>query len=241
MSKNNGKVTLKEIVSGQADNKSRCFDLSIQVLIIISISGIVIGTLPDLDQRTKSILMAIEKTSIVLFTLEYLLRIYSSNDKLKYLFSFWGLIDFFAIVPTLVLAGLDLRVLRALRLLRLARILKLGRYSRALRRLANAMRDIRDEFVCFLFISLIVFFLAASGIYYFENEAQPEKFSSIPASMWWAVATLTTVGYGDIYPITTGGKVFTALILVLGLGLVAVPAGLIAAALQDSNYDSETN
>lgn len=235
------KISLKEIISGNAGDASRYFDLTVQALIIISIAGIVIGTLPDLDAGTRSILVAIETTSIILFTVEYGLRIYSSDDKLKYLFSFWGLIDFFAIVPTLFLSGFDLRALRALRLMRLARILKLGRYSKALQRLTRAMHDIKDEFVCFLFISLIVFFLAASGIYYFENEAQPDQFSSIPASMWWAVATLTTVGYGDVYPITAGGRVFTTLILMIGLGLVAVPAGLIAAALQDSNYDAEEN
>ena len=120
---------------------------------------------------------------------------------------------------------------RALRLLRLFRILKLARYSQSISRLGLALKLAREELILFLAISIIVIYLAAVGIYYFERDIQPEAFASIPHAMWWAVVTLTTVGYGDLYPVTAGGKVFTFLILLVGLGLVAVPAEIIASAL----------
>ncbi len=127
--------------------------------------------------------------------------------------------------------GLDLRGIRALRLLRLFRILKLARYSQAISRLGLALKLAREELILFLAMSIVVIYLAAVGIYYFERDVQPEAFASIPYAMWWTVVTLTTVGYGDFYPVTAGGKVFTFMILFVGLGLVAVPAGIIASAL----------
>jgi voltage-gated potassium channel len=108
---------------------------------------------------------------------------------------------------------------------------KLLRYSQAVRRYVRALRDIRDELIVFFFAAVMVVFFASVGIYYFEGEVQPETFGSIFHCMWWAVVTLTTVGYGDVYPVTVGGKLFTALILIIGLGLVAVPTGLLASAL----------
>ena len=134
-------------------------------------------------------------------------------------------------MPFYLATGLDLRSLRIFRLLRLVRILKLARYSAAVQRFHRAFIIAKEELILFFFVSLIVLYLAAVGIYYFEYQAQPESFSSIFHSLWWAVATLTTVGYGDIYPITVGGKIFTFLILIVGLGIVAVPAGIISAAL----------
>ena len=112
-------------------------------------------------------------------------------------------------------------------------MLKLFRYNKAIKRFNLAFKSIKEELIVFLFTTLFLLYIASVGMYYFENAAQPEKFSSILHSMWWAVATLTTVGYGDIYPITVGGKIFTFIILMLGLGIVAVPAGLIASALSN--------
>jgi voltage-gated potassium channel len=118
-----------------------------------------------------------------------------------------------------------------LRLFRLFRILKLVRYSAALNRFKSAFAIAKEELMLFLFATMVMFYLSGVGIYYFENEAQPEVFSSIFHSLWWSVITLTTVGYGDIYPITLGGKIFTLFILIIGLGIVSIPAGLIASAL----------
>ena len=149
------------------------------------------------------------------------------------MFSFYGLIDLASILPFYVARGVDLRAIRAFRLLRLLRLLKLVRYSRALERFRRAFHDIRAELTLFLATCTIVVYLSSVGIYYFESRVQPETFGSVFHSMWWAIATLTTVGYGDVYPITAGGKVFTALILIVGLGVVAIPSGLVASSLTE--------
>jgi voltage-gated potassium channel len=106
-------------------------------------------------------------------------------------------------------------------------------------RFGKALNLAREEAVLFMLVTAILLFLSAVGIYYFEHQAQPDNFKSIPHSLWWAVATLTTVGYGDVYPITAGGRVFTFVILMIGLGIVAVPAGLVAAALSQIRDDEE--
>jgi voltage-gated potassium channel len=146
-------------------------------------------------------------------------------------FSFYGLIDLAAILPFYIATGFDLRSVRAIRLLRLFRIFKMVRYSEALARFRRAFQLVREELVIFLSASFVIVYLASVGIYYFENPAQPEIFASVFHSMWWAIATLSTVGYGDIYPITSGGRLFTGLVLLVGLGIVAVPAGVLASAL----------
>ena len=125
-------------------------------------------------------------------------------------------------------------------MLRLARILKLTRHQKAIQRFGKAIYVAKEELVVFTFASLILIFLAAVGIYYFEHSVQPDKYRSIFDCLWWAVATLTTVGYGDIYPITIGGRMFTFAILLVGLGLVAVPTGIVASALS-SVRDKEDN
>ena len=139
-----------------------------------------------------------------------------------------------SILPFYVALGVDLRSLRALRFLRLFRILKLVRYNRALNHFNAAIKSAKEEILLFIMVTLILMYFSAVGIYYFENEAQPEHFSSIFDSLWWAIITLTTVGYGDVYPITVGGKVFTFFILMIGLGIVAIPTGIISSALTRS-------
>ncbi len=224
---------VKAIIRGEAGGLSRAFDLTVQAMILLSLTAVTLNTVPTLSSGVKSLLGVIEVFALAFFLIEYALRVYASEPKKDYILSFWGLIDFAAVFPSLLLTGSNSTALRALRLLRLLRILKLGRYSNALRRLARAFMKIKYDFLVFFYISAIIFFIAATGIYIFENDAQPDAFPSIPASLWWAVATLTTVGYGDTYPITAGGKIFTFVILMIGLGLVAIPAGLVAAALND--------
>ena len=156
-----------------------------------------------------------------------------------YAFSFWGIIDLIAFLPALIFAGTDLSSARALRLIQIARILKLMHLTHAIEQLAKALHDIRDQLIVFLILTLIVLYLAAVGIYLFENKAQPEVFASVPHAMWWAVATLSTVGYGDIYPVTPGGRFFTAIVLLIGLAVIAVPTGLISAALVNKPEEEE--
>lgn len=225
-------MNLKAIIEETDTTAGRIFDLFIQALIVASIITFSIETLPDLEDKTKDILFSVETFIVVIFTIEYLLRIYIADKKSGYIFSFYGIVDFIAIVPFYISLGtIDLRTLRILRMLRLFRLFKLVRYNKATTRLYRAFYIVKEELVLFGIVTLMLLYISSVGIYYFENESQPEQFKSIFHSFWWAVTTLTTVGYGDVYPITIGGRLFTFIILMIGLGLVAVPAGLLAAAL----------
>lgn len=224
-------ASLKQIIEESDTGIGRVFDFFIQILIVISLVTFSIETLPDLTTETRQLLRVIEAVVIIIFTLEYLLRVAVADDKTGFIFSFFGIIDLLAILPFYLATGIDLRSLRAFRLLRLVRILKLVRYSAAVQRFHRAFLIAKEELALFMFVAMIVFYLAGVSIYYFEYPAQPEVFSSVFHSLWWSIATLTTVGYGDIFPITVGGKIFTFFVLIIGLGVVAVPAGLVSSAL----------
>jgi voltage-gated potassium channel len=224
-------MDLKAIVERHDTPASKAFDLVIQALIIISLLSFSFETLPDLDPEIRVLLGYIETFTVIFFTIEYLLRLYVADRRLSYVFSFYGLVDLLAILPFYLALGIDMRSLRAMRLLRLFRLFKLVRYNNAIERFVRAFAIAREEIIVFVMVTVILLYLCAIGIYYFEHEAQPELFASIFHSMWWAVTTLTTVGYGDMYPITAGGRIFTFSILMLGLGIVAIPAGLLASAL----------
>lgn len=222
---------LRRIVEESDTPAGRAFDISIQILIVASLVTFSVETLPDLSPRVQRALDAFEVFSVSVFVAEYALRVAVARRRLAFVFSFYGLIDLFAILPAFTMLSVDLRSLRVFRLFRLVRILKLARYGRALDRFRKAFAAIQSELLVFLGAVTMVLYLASVGIYFFEHEAQPDKFSSVFAAMWWSLATLTTVGYGDVYPITTGGRMFTAVVLIVGLGVVAVPAGLVASAL----------
>lgn len=222
---------LKQIIEQNDTATGLAFDIAIQVLIIISLVSFSVETLPDLSPTTRKLLRTIEIFTVVIFTVEYILRVVVADNKIRFITSFFGVIDLLAILPFYVASGIDLRSVRAFRMLRLFRIFKLARYSFAVRRFHRAFLIARAEIFLFLCVTAILLFLAAVGIYYFENQAQPEEFKSVFHSLWWAVATLTTVGYGDVYPVTTGGRMFTFFVLIIGLGIVSVPAGLVSAAL----------
>lgn len=228
------KKKIKSIVEINDNKLSRYFAFFIQALILLSVITFSIETIPNLKPQTRIILQSIEWFSVIVFTLEYLLRIYVADSKPRFIFSFFGIIDVLAILPFYLSFGVDLRSLRALRFLRLFRILKLVRYNKAMNHFTSAIKSAKEEILLFIFITLILIYFSAVGIYYFENQAQPEHFSSIFDSLWWAIITLTTVGYGDVYPITVGGKVFTFFILMIGLGIVAIPTGIISSALTKS-------
>jgi len=215
-----------------SDTKAgRIFDITIQLLIIISLISFSLETLPDLTAETYLFLSTIEVFIVTIFSIEYVLRIAVTKKKLSYIFSFYGLIDLLAILPFYLSGSVSLQTLRILRLLRLFRVLKLTRYHKALTRISKAIYIAKEELVIFSVLTLVLLYLSAVGIYHFEHAAQPDNFRSIFDSLWWAVATLTTVGYGDVYPITLGGRIFTFIILMLGLGVVAVPTGIFASAL----------
>ncbi|MCE2029309.1 ion transporter [Sessilibacter corallicola] len=224
-------IAVRNILNTPEHGIGKKFALTIQVLIIVSLISFSIDTLPNLSSTTKSVLDIIELVTVLIFTVEYLLRLTTSERKVSYLFSFYGIIDLIAILPFYLATTIDLRAVRIFRLLRLIRILKLLKYSRAINHFSAALKSIKEELILFGFMSAIMLYLSAVGIYYFEHQAQPELFQSVFHSLWWAVTTLTTVGYGDMYPITVGGRIFTFFVLMIGLGIVAVPTGLIASAM----------
>ncbi|MHC4875521.1 MAG: ion transporter [Planctomycetota bacterium] len=236
---------LKKLVELPDTRAGRTFELTIQTLIVTSLIAFAVETLPQtpvdpLPGFVRTGLTVFEILTVCVFTFEYVLRLYVVDRKLKFVFSFFGIIDFLAILPfyvTLIAGmwvGADLRALRGLRLFRLFRVFKLARYSRALSRIRRAFVAAKEELVLYCILTLLMLYFAAAGIYFFEKDAQPEAFSSMFSSLWWAVATLTTVGYGDVYPVTTGGRLFTFFVLMIGLGVVSVPAGLVAAALEQA-------
>ncbi len=209
----------------------KTFTYVIQSLIVLSLVTFSIDTLPDLSPQTREILSLIEMITVGIFTIEYILRLAVAEKRSEFVFSFYGIVDLLAILPFYIASGLDLRAIRIFRLLRLLRILKLVKYNAAISRFRRALGIAKEELLLFGMVAGILLFLSAVGIYYFENEVQPEHFKSVFHSMWWAVTTLTTVGYGDMYPITAGGRIFTFFVLMIGLGIVAVPTGLVASAL----------
>ena len=239
----NLKEKLYVIVEDHESPQGRVFDYSIQILILLSLIAFALDTLPSNSPAMEVFLNRFELICVIIFTIEYLLRIYVSKKKLGFIFSFYGIIDFLAIMPYYLTGFIDLRFVRAFRIFRIFRILKLIRYNEALNRFGTAAKIVREELILFLIVSLILIFISSAGIYYFENEAQPEVFQSVFHSTWWSIVTLTTVGYGDVYPITVGGKIFTFFVLMIGVGLVSVPAGLVASSLKKARdlEDEERN
>lgn len=219
----------------QRDDKGRVlfgrFEYVFQALIVLSLISFAIETLPDLSSPTRDALHRFEIFTVLVFTAEFFLRLAFGRPRMSYAFSFYGVVDLLAILPFYITTGLDLRSLRIFRLLRLFRLLKLVRYSAAVQRYTRAFRIAREELIFFALVSMILLYLSAVGIYFFEHQAQPETFGSVFHCLWWAVVTLCAVGYGDVIPITVGGRIFTFFVLIIGLGFVAVPSGLFAAAL----------
>ena len=219
----------------------RWFDGTIIVLIIISLVAFAVETLPDLPGWAQQTLWIVEVLIVALFAFEYLIRIWLAERKLGFIFSFFGIVDLLVILPLLLApwVAFDLRTLRVVRLIRLIRVLKLARYSRAVQRFHRALAICREELVLFFCVALIMLYVSATGIYHFEHAVQPENFKSVFHGLWWALVTLTTVGYGDVVPVTVGGRFFTFLLLMVGIGVFSVPAGLLASALSVARMEEE--
>ena len=208
------------------------FDRFIYLLIILNLISMVIESEPDISNELRGFLRAFEYFSIAVFSVEYIYRtIVSIKAKTSYNLSFFGLIDLFSILPFFFsrALGFDGRFVRVFRLFRISRILKLGRFSRSFELLGRGIYNVKKELYITFFIAFIMLFFSASGIYYLENPEQPEAFSSITESFWWAVSSLTGVGFEEIFPKTFGGKLFGTIISLIGLGVVAVPTGIVSA------------
>ena len=239
-------VIIKTIdrAESKEDKLSRNFDISIMTLIVLNVAAVILETVEALHVQYKDFFYWFEFFSVTVFTIEYLLRLWACTaieeykdpvyGRLKYIFSLGGLIDLIAILPFYLpfFFAMDGRFMRILRLFRLFRLFKLGRYSSAFQMIENVLVKRRSELYISVGIIISMLIIASSMMYFIENEAQHEKFSSIPETMWWGVATLTTVGYGDVYPVTPFGQLFGALIAILGVGMFALPAGIIAAGFE---------
>ena len=226
------------------DRTGLIVDRVLILLITGSIVAVILESIPALEVAYADVFYWIEVLTVAVFTVEYFLRIWCAIDseefadsgmspaeiRLRFVFSPYAIIDLLAILPFYLLIGgvLESADMRFLRCIRLLRILKLTRYSSAFDMLAITCRENTRPLAAAFFILITVMLLAASGMYFFERNAQPVAFGSIPAAMWWAVSTLTTVGYGDVTPITSGGKLFGAVITVIGVGMVALPTGILA-------------
>ncbi|MCA0964312.1 ion transporter [Salipiger bermudensis] len=200
-------------------------------VILLSALVITLESMQNLPPLVHRLLGWAEFVLLGVFAAEYLLRLWVAPSRWRYALSFWGIVDLLSVLPGLVLLQPQTQSLRVLRLMRVFRLLKLFRLRRASRRLEQALHASRDELILFTAVAVLVLFVASVGIHVFEHEAQPDKFGSIPQCMWWALATLSTVGYGDVYPITTGGRIFTGLTVLIGVGIVAIPAGIITSEL----------
>lgn len=211
------------------------------VLIVANVASVVLESVHDLQVDCSALFAALETASVVIFTGEYLLRAWAAPEqprfaspvlgRLRWAASPAAVIDLLSILPSLLLlAGFDLRALRLVRLSRLLRVAKLGRYSLAVQTLQRVLRNKAPDLLSLLFLLLVLLVVSSTLMFHLEHEAQPKAFTSIPTTMWWGIITLTTIGYGDLAPVTAGGRVLGGCIAILGIGMFALPAGLLGAA-----------
>ena len=228
---NTNRIRLNSILNDPVTVVGRTFAIVIQLLIVASLLGFSIETLPHLTAESRVWLRWLEVITVVIFSAEYLLRLWAAENRWKFATSFFGIVDLLAVLPFYIAPGADLRSVRVFRLLRLFRLLKLVRYSKAVRRFHVALNIAREELILFGTVSLIMLYLSAVGIYFFEHEAQPTHFASVFHSLWWATTTLTTVGYGDVVPATTLGQFIASIVMIMGYGIIAVPTGIVTSSL----------
>lgn len=223
---------------------SNIFDGVIITLIIINVITIIADTF-NLPPVVSEVFHCVEVVSVIIFSVEYVLRVWTSDfiqpdinpwkARLKYVFSPMALIDFVSIAPFYIpfIISIDLRILRMLRIVRLFRVFKVNRYTHAMSTIGAVLKQKKSQLLSSIVIVFLLMVMAAVLMYNIESEAQPEAFSNAFDALWWAVATLTTVGYGDIYPVTVLGKFLSAVIALLGIGLVAIPTGIISSGFME--------
>jgi voltage-gated potassium channel len=241
-------MTFKERVFYLIDEKgrkkstwNRFFHLSIVALILLSVTGIVLESFQPLRLRYNAYFYYSEIVVVIVFSIEYLLRLWTAALKYpelpawrarwQFMISPLGLIDLIAILPFYLpfFFKFDLRFIRILRIVRLLRIFKLNRYTKALGLFTHVFYEKRSELGITMFVMFLLLLMSSTIMYYLESDAQPDQFPDIISTFWWSVATLTTVGYGDVYPVTGWGKLVSGIIAILGIGLVALPTGILSA------------
>ena len=224
------KENIREIIFGINTKSGKRFDLILLILIIISVIGVILNSDSRIEEKYGNLLYITEWIFTILFTIEYILRVYSAKNRRKYIFSFMGIVDLLAIIPTYLMFIyppirylLDIRVIR---LIRIFRVLKLNNYVKGAYTMQIALRSSRPKIIVFLLSVSIVVILVGTLMYIIEG---PENgFNNIANSIYWAVITLTTVGYGNIVPATAMGKVLASCIMILGYAIIAVPTGIVS-------------
>jgi voltage-gated potassium channel len=230
------RAKLHEVIFEADTRAGKAFDVALLIAILVSVVTVSLETVGPVEQRYGNLLTAIEWTITILFTIEYVLRLLCVASPWRYATSFFGIVDLLAIVPTylsvLIPGSQSLVVIRSLRLLRIFRVFKLGHFLTEAAALRRAVWQARGKIVVFLTTVLIAVSIMGSAMYLVENYDQPsEQFTSIPQGMYWAVVTMTTVGYGDIVPETALGKFLSAILIIMGYSLIIVPTGFVSAEL----------
>ena len=235
------KERLREIIFGYRTKEGKIFDICLLAIIILSVIGVMLDSDAAIHQKYGNLLLIAEWVFTIFFTIEYFLRIYCSRSKKKYIFSTMGIIDLLSIIPTYLVVFyapigslIDIRIMR---LIRVFRIFQLSKYLRSGHTMQIALRSSRPKIIVFiLYISLMVIIL---GTIMYIVEGQQNGFDNIPKSIYWAVVTLTTVGYGDVVPITTLGKTISVFIMMLGYAIIAVPTGIVSSELTKSRKEKK--
>jgi voltage-gated potassium channel len=234
------------------DRISKIFDIGLMILIVVNVTMVILDSVPSIHAQYGELIFWFEVFSVAVFTVEYVARIWSCtmlkgyakplSGRLRFALKPMLLIDLVAILPFyLHLFGADFMVVRIFRLLRILRIFKLMRYSRASSLIGGVLKDKKEELALSTILLMFMLIVTAAMMYHAEHEIQPEVFSSIPAAIWWSVVTLTTVGYGDVYPLTDMGKVLGGVIAIIGIGIVALPAGILSAGFVEAINKSHAN
>lgn len=227
----NWKARLHTIIYEADTPEGKFFDVMLLIAILASIVFVMLESVSSFDLRYHNFLNIAEWVITIIFTLEYIARIIAVKRPLKYIFSFYGIIDFLATIPkyvSLIFVGTQVFIaLRALRLLRVFRILKLARYLGASNILASSLKASRAKILVFLYTVIIVCIIFGTMMYLIEGEQS--GFTSIPVSIYWCIVTLTTVGFGDIAPVTAFGQFIASIIMIMGYGIIAVPTGIVTA------------
>jgi voltage-gated potassium channel len=225
------------------DTPSAVFDVAIIALILLNVIAATVSSFDSFSEAHHDLLHAFEVFSIIIFTVEYILRVWTATYKhpkskmprLRYMLSFEAIIDLAVILPFYLplVGGVDFRFLRIFRVLRMLRIFKLGRYSEAFLIIGKVLSQKKEKLIATIMLTLVMIFVASTIMYYMEHAAQPEYFANIIQTMWWSIATITSIWYGDVYPITIAGKICGAVVSLLGIMLIALPSGIICSGFMD--------
>ena len=247
MKQNNTKSTkerLHEIIFEADTFEGKLFDVVLLILIVISVISVMFETVESIDSKYHHIFVVTEWTLTIIFTVEYFLRIYSVYKPVKYIFSFFGIIDLLAILPTylsLIFTGTQyLIVIRSLRLLRMFRIFKMGNHVKQGKIITNSLKASIPKITVFLYFVVLAVIVFGSIMYIVEGQYN-KNFDNIPRSIYWAIVTLTTVGYGDIAPVTPLGQFLASLVMILGYAVIAVPTGIVSAEIVKYGKNKNNN